>query len=60
MIMNKFANYLEFHVCISLSSKCQKFVSMSPGRIYYPLLPLCAINFEKVTTQTRAGLLCIW
>ena len=47
--MNKCAIYLEFHVCISLSSKCQKFVSKSPGHIYYSILPLGAINFVKVT-----------
>jgi hypothetical protein len=60
MIMNTSAVYLQLRTCISLSSNCQTFVSNSLGHSYCWLLLLDAINFVNITTQTRAGLLCIW
>ena len=60
MIMNTGAAYLELHTYISVYSKCQKFVSYSPGHSYCTLLPLDAIQFVNVTSQKGAGLLCIW
>jgi len=57
--MNKIVAHSELHTSISLYSSWQFCFSNSPALIIVSPLPLKAINFVIITTQTTACLLCI-
>ena len=51
--MNTSAAHLQLHTCISLSSNCQEFVTVSSRLTYCSPLPLDAMNFVNITIQKK-------